>query len=100
MEEVAVVQVDQPKETAKAASKAEKVDEEAAPADEKETAEEAENTHKWATAVLETKPKKDEAKSDEGKKAPEMTKQEYDQMFHQAAEQANDEWANKTFDDF
>lgn len=66
----------------------------------KETAEEQENTHKWATAVLETRPKKAEAKSDGEKKTNEMSKEEYDKLFHEAAEQTNDEWANKTFEDF
>ena len=47
--------------------------------------------------MLETKPKKSEAKSDEGK-TPEMSKDEYDKLFHEAAEQANDE--HKTFDDY
>jgi hypothetical protein len=102
LEEVEVVQVDQAKTTEKAeASKQAKKEEEeaAAPVGDKETAEEQENTHKWAAAVLETKPKKSETKSDEGK-TPEMSKDEYDKLFHQAAEQANDEWANKTFEDF
>jgi len=88
LEEVAVVQVDQADKTVKTEALQTKKEEEAVtPRDEKESAEEQENTHKWATAVLETKPKKeDETKGEEGKKAPEISKQEYDQMFHQAAE--------------
>ncbi len=57
-----MVQVDEPKTKVatvqKAASKEKK--DEGDGVSEKETAETEENTHKWATAVLETKPKKDE----------------------------------------
>jgi len=100
LEEVAVVQVDHSKKVKVEESQAKKAEEEAVAVDEKETVDEQENTHKWATAVLETRPKKAETKSDEGKQTPEMSKEEYDKLFHQAAEQANDEWANKTFADF
>lgn len=93
------MQVDHSKKVKVEESQAKKVEEEVV-VDEKETVDEQENTHQWATAVLETMPNKAETKSDEEKQTPEMSKEEYDKLFHQAAEQANDEWANKTFADF